>query len=88
MLRLRSRGVGYETHSVGHYLASVLLLFVFDVFRYSAEATWMANILINSERRSVLELTSLAPFSKNRFSLGHEPKWRLFGGIFHDSKNS
>ena len=25
----------------------------------------------------VLELTSLAPFSKNRFSLGLEPKWHL-----------
>ena len=37
--------------------------------------------------KSVLELTSLATFSKNRFSLGLEPKWRLFGGIFHNSKN-
>ena len=28
------------------YLAPVLLLFVFDIFKYSAEATWMANIYI------------------------------------------
>ena len=28
------------------YLAAVLLLFVSDIFKYSAEATWMANIYI------------------------------------------
>lgn len=28
------------------YLTPVLLLFVFDIFKYSAEATWMANIYI------------------------------------------
>ena len=28
------------------FLAPVLLLFVFDIFNYSAEATWMANIYI------------------------------------------
>ena len=59
---------------------------------------------INSERRSagwrkcvdftviagksVIELTSLAPFSKNRFSLGLDPKWRLFWRHFPQFKKS
>ena len=38
--------------------------------------------------KSVLELTSLAPFSKNRFSLGLEPKWRLFWRHFPQFKKS
>ena len=86
MVRLCSRVDGYET-VCDIYLVPVLLLFAFDIFKYSAEASWMAYITqsINSERRSagcrkcvdftviagklVLELTSLASFSKNRFSL-------------------
>ena len=50
---MRSRVVGYET-VCDIYLAPVLLLFVFDIFKYSAEASWMAYITqsINSERRS------------------------------------
>ena len=37
--------------------------------------------------KSVLELTSLASFSKNRFSLGLNQNGAFFGGIFHNSKN-
>ena len=53
VVRLRSRVVGYET-VCDINLAPVLLLFVFDIFKYSAEASWMAYITqsINSERRS------------------------------------
>ena len=53
VVRLRSRIVGYETVCDIH-LAPVLLLFVFDIFKLSAEASWMAYITqsINSERRS------------------------------------
>ena len=35
------------------YLAPMLLVFVFDIFKYSAEATWMANIY-NSFDRNIL----------------------------------
>ena len=48
VVRLRSRAVGYERlrYCVTFTLLQCSCFFVFDVFKYSAESTWMANIYI------------------------------------------